>query len=129
MGEKEKLVELEQQGAFWGNLFVSQGLHPNRLKKCLFNREGLPQLLCNNNQNTTPLQVEDLIFCSERGCIFSFPDSKLACVFACKFYTILVRMWHASIQILKKYSPSFKRIHGLAFGFVWLRPGETGTLQ
>lgn len=37
---------------------------------------------------------------------------------------ILVRMWHASIQNVKKYS-SFERIRGPAFGFVWLRPGET----
>lgn len=40
------------------------------------------------------------------------------------FREILVRMWHASIQNVKKYS-SFERIHGPAFGFVWLRPGET----
>lgn len=37
---------------------------------------------------------------------------------------ILVWMWHASIQNVKKYS-LFERIRGPAFGFVWLRPGET----
>lgn len=36
---------------------------------------------------------------------------------------ILVLMWHASIENVKK--KSFPHSAGLAFGFVWLRPGET----